>query len=148
MSDLTAYTVIRMFLGTATWVSVGLGLLTRDVRWFVTAGALGTIWWLADFLWNRVVTPFGEFLEQVARGEIDPPPASAVLSVEDTVRLLEDHINGDASRQVQIQAALRLADLYRAAYHDNARAVDVIRRVKNRFPDAEELKITDDPDAH
>jgi hypothetical protein len=140
VSELNAYSVVRVFLGTATWGSLGLGLLTRDARWFVTAGALGTIWWLADFLWNRIIAPFGGFLAQVARGEVDQSPAST-LSVEDTVRLLEAHIEGDASRHVQIQAAIRLADIYRAAYHDNARAIEVIRRVKGRFPDAEELQV-------
>jgi hypothetical protein len=148
MSELTGHSVVRVFLGTATWGSLGLGLLTRDVRWFMTAGALGTIWWLADFLWNRIMTPLGGFLAQAARGEGALPPPGPLLSVEDTVRLLEAHIEGDSSRHVQIQAALRLADLYRAAYHDNVRALEIIERVRTRFPDAKELANRDQSDAH
>jgi hypothetical protein len=136
----TPYGIIRMFLGTATWGSVGLAILTRDARWFVASGAFGTIWWTADSIVKWVVDPLGDFVGRLLRGDIDMPPATSKLTVDDTVRLLESHIEGEATRSVQIQAAMRLSDLYRVVYKDEIRARAVLDRVRSRFPDAAELK--------
>jgi len=116
----------RRFLATATVVATLLGIL-GDARWFAASGAFGVAWWGWDFLWDSVVGPIGGWF-------------AADLSVDDTIRLLEDHLAADAvPRHVQIESALRLAEIYRLSRHDPLRAEAVLARVRARWPDAPEL---------
>jgi hypothetical protein len=129
----------RALFGTATVVTALLGLV-GEARWFVASGAFGTIWWAWDFIWDNVLGPAAEWFTGMLTGgaQVEEPPD---LTLEDTVRLLEDHLRGEGvTRHVQIQSALRLAEIYRLNRRDPARAREVIERVKARFPDAPELK--------
>ncbi len=134
----TAHGVIRAFLGIATWGSLALALLTKDLRWFVASGAFGTTWWTLDMLIKWLLAPLGDFFARFFRGDLDLPPANIRPTADETVRFLEHHIEQNAGREVQIQAALRLADIYRALYRDGDRARAMLELVKSRFPDAEE----------
>jgi len=126
------------FLATATVVAALLGIL-GDARWFAASGAFGVAWWGWDFLWDSVVGPIGGWFAAVLTGtsDVETPPD---LSVDDTIRLLEDHLAADAvPRHVQIESALRLAEIYRLSRHDPLRAEAVLARVRARWPDAPEL---------
>jgi hypothetical protein len=134
------YTVFRTSLAIATWVSLAIGLVVKDVRWMVASGAFGTLWWTADIVVAWVLEPLAQFLGgRFLEGEADSPSVETEHNLENTTRLLEHHIEGNAARHVQIQAALRLADLYRVLDGDEVRSRAVLDLVRSRFPDAEEL---------
>lgn len=136
-SSMSPGAVGRVAFGAATIVAALLGLL--DAHWFAASAAFGTVWWAWDALCENVFAPLGRLLGGAVTGSsaIEEPPA---LTVDDTVRLLESHLAGDAvPRHVQIQSALRLAEIYRLNQHDPAKADEVIRRVRERWPDSPEL---------
>jgi hypothetical protein len=130
----------RTMFGAATILTALLGL-SGDARWFAASGAFGTAWWAWDALWGNVFGPLGDWLSGMLLGSasVEEPPD---LTLDDTVRLLESHLSAEGVTQhVQIQSALRLAEIYRLNRHDPARAEEVIRRVRERWPDAPELKV-------
>jgi hypothetical protein len=130
-------------LGVATLVSAAFGLL-GDARWFGASAAFGTAWWGWDFLWANVIGPLGDWFTGMLTGTatVEEPPD---LSLDDTVRLLESHLASDGVPQhVQIQSALRLAEIYRISKKDPAKARAVVERVRARWPDAPELKLLAD----
>jgi hypothetical protein len=129
----------RRLLATATVVAALLGL-AGDARWFAASGAFGVAWWGWDFIWGSVFGPLGARLTGMLTGtsSVESPPD---LSVDDTIRLLEHHLAADGvPRHVQIQSALRLAEMYRLSKQDPQRARDVIERIRERWPDAPELQ--------
>ena len=129
----------RTLFGVATILTALLGL-AGDARWFAASGAFGTAWWAWDFLWDSVVGPLGDWLTGMLNGSasVAEPPD---LTLDDTIRLLENHLTGDGvTRHVQIQSALRLAEIYRLNRKDPAKADEVIRRVRERWPEAPELR--------
>jgi len=131
-------TVGRLMLGMATVFTAVLGL-AGDARWFAASGALGTAWWAWDWLFANLFGPAGTWFFGMLTGEtgVEEPPD---LSLDDTIRLLESHLATDGvTRHVQIQSALRLAEIYRLNRHDEAKAQAVIQKVRERFPDAPEL---------
>ena len=137
---LSAPAVGRAVLGTATAVFVLVALLVRDdPRWYVAAGAAGALWTLWDLVWDHVLAPFGGWIHDALSGGLAGPQPNLRPTLDDTIRLLEGHIAGNARRGVQLQAAMRLEEIYRTVKKDPARAREVIRRVRERFPDAVEL---------
>jgi len=132
-------TVGRRFFAIATIVSALLGV-TGDPHWLAASGAFGVVWWAWDALWENVVGPLGGWFTGMLTGtaDVETPPD---LTLDDTIRLLEDHLSADAvPRHVQIQSALRLAEIYRLNRHDPARAEEVLARVRARWPGAPELE--------
>jgi len=130
----------RTFFGAATLLTALLGL-ANDARWFAASGAFGMAWWAWDFLWDNVVGPMGAWFVGMLSGSatVDEPPD---LTLDDTVRLLESHLTADGvTRHVQIQSALRLAEIYRLNRKDPAKADAVLAQVRARWPDAPELKV-------
>jgi hypothetical protein len=130
----------RKFLGAATVLTAVLGL-TGDARWFAASGAFGIAWWAWDFIWDNVLGPLGAWFTGALTGvaDVEEPPD---LSVDDTIRLLEGHLAADGvTRHVQIQSALRLAEIYRLNKKDPGKAHDVIERVRAKWPDAPELEL-------
>jgi len=128
----------RTMFGAATILTALLGL-AGDARWFAASGAFGTAWWAWDAVWDNVLGPLGSWLSGMLTGtaDVDQPPD---LTLEDTIRLLESHLAADGvTRHVQIQSALRLAEIYRLNQKDPAKADEVIARVKAKWPDAPEL---------
>jgi hypothetical protein len=130
----------RAMFGVATVLTVLLGLL-GDARWFAASGAFGTAWWAWDFLWDNVVGPLGGWFTGMLTGSatVEDPPD---LTLDDTIRLLESHLAADGvTRHVQIQSALRLAEIYRLNRKEPEKAEAVLERVRARWPDAPELKV-------
>jgi hypothetical protein len=129
----------RRLLATATVVAALLGLV-GDARWFAASGAFGIAWWGWDFIWGNVFGPLGSWFTGMLTGtsSVESPPD---LTVDDTIRLLEHHLAADGvPRHVQIQAALRLAEIYRLSKQDPQRAREVLERTRERWPDAPELQ--------
>lgn len=117
-----------------------LGLLLGEGRLLVAAGLFGTLWTLWDVIWGRVVGPFGTWAFRALSEGPDAPPAADRPTLDDTIRLLESHLEHRAGRHVEIQAALRLEEIYRTVRKDPARARAVLGRVRARYPDAPELE--------
>ena len=65
-------------------------------------------------------------------------------SLDDTIRLLESHLANPTARKIDINSAVRLEEIYRTAKKDAARASEVIRKVRDRYPDSPELKYYDE----
>jgi len=129
----------RRALAIATVLSVILGV-AGDARWFGASAALGTAWWAWDYLWANVIGPLGDWFTGMLTGtvSVEEPPD---LSLDDTVRLLESHLAAtDTPQHVQIQSALRLAEIYQINRKDPAKAREVIERVRARWPDAPQLR--------
>ncbi len=133
----------RRFLAGAT-VLAAIGGIAGDSKWLGAAAALGTAWWGWDFLCDNVFGPLGRLLTAMITGTslIEQGPD---LSVDDRIRLLENNLAGDGvTRHVQIQSALRLAEIYQLTRKDPAKAREVIERAKEKWPDAPELKLFED----
>ncbi len=128
----------RRVLGAATIITLLLGVLGDD-RFLAASGLFGVAWWAWDFLWDQVA-PFANWLSRVLTGvaDVQEPPD---LTLDDTVRLLEGRLaSAVATRHVQIEAAVRLAEIYLLNKHDPAKAREVIELVKARWPDSAELR--------
>jgi hypothetical protein len=134
--------VVRTILGTATAVLLVMGFIVRDdPRWLVAAGACGLVWWGWDLLAAHVFTPLGDWLAGAFMGgSIGALPPQTRPNMEEVVRLLEGHLRRRASRKVEINAAIRLEEIYRIVKRDPQKARAVIRLVKARYPDAPELE--------
>ena len=129
----------RFAFGAATLGSIALGLAV-DPRWFAASGAFGTLWWLWDFIWDGLLGALGGFINGQLTGSLGEDQAPG-LTLDDTIRMLEDHLKSDsAPRHVQIESAVRLEELYRLARKDPAKAAEVIKDARTRWPDAPEWK--------
>jgi hypothetical protein len=141
---------VRAVFATATLASFLVWFFVdRDPRWFGAAGAFGLIWWGWDLLTDHVFQPMGDWVFGVFTGGVadDLLPANR-LTLEDTVRLLESHIEKGASRKVEINSAIRLEEIYRTVKNDPLAARRVIDRVRERYPDAKELARYQQDDAN
>jgi hypothetical protein len=132
--------VVRNVFAAATILFGGLGLVIREGRLLMAAGAFGILWTVWDVLWNRVIAPGMEWgFRTLTEGTGGPPP-NIRPTIDDTIRLLESHLARDASRAVHIQSALRLEEIYRTLRKDPARARAVLDAARARYPDAPELE--------
>ncbi len=133
--------VVRLIFGTATIVLLVAAFLVRsDPRLFVASAACGVMWWAWDLLVEYVATPLGDWVSmQLLGGGIGTLPLQARPNLEDVIRLLEGYLQRGASRKVDINAAIRLEEIYRTVKKDPARARAAIRLAKERYPDAPEL---------
>ncbi len=115
-------------------------LIRSEPRLFVASAACGIIWWSWDLLVEYVATPFGYWVQtQLLGGGIGALPPQARPNLEEVIRLLESHLQRGASRKVDINAAIRLEEIYRMVKKDPARARNAIRLAKERYPEAPEL---------
>jgi len=131
--------IVRGLFAAATIVFGGLGLVIRETRLLVAAGAFGILWTVWDVLWDRVIGPGTEWVFRTLTEGAGGAPPNIRPTLDDTIRLLERHLAGDASRSVHIQAALRLEEIYRTIRKDPARARAVLEAARARYPDAPEL---------
>lgn len=134
--------IVRAAFGLATIVFAVIGfLLGSDPRWFAASGAFGLIWTLWGWAHDHILSPFGEWLARAGAGDVGQVRTGALRpTLDDTIRLLESHLAGGASREVQIHAATRLEEIYRTIKKDPARAAEVMARVRTLYPEAPELE--------
>lgn len=133
--------VVRIVFAAATVIFGAAGLAMRDAKLLAASAAFGVLWTAWDLLWDRVLGPALEWaVRALVEGVGDGPPPDVRPTLDDTIRLLESHLNRGAARHVQIQAAIRLEEIYRTVRKDPGRARAVIERARRRFPDAEELR--------
>lgn len=142
MSSVGVGKVVRGTFAGATIAFAAIGfLIGNDPRWFVASGATGLIWTLWGWAYDHLLQPFANWLAHAGAGNVGVIRSGDLRpTLEDTIRLLESHLERGASRQVQIQAAIRLEEIYRTIKKDPARAAEVMARVRARFPDAAELR--------
>ena len=130
----------RAVFAVATVVFGVAGVGLRSVRLLAAAGACGVLWSLWDLLWDRLLGPAGGWLARtLLEGDAAGPPPNTRPTLDDTIRLLESHLAHGASRAVEIQAAIRLEQIYRTIRKNPDRARDVLARVRGKYPDALEL---------
>ena len=139
---LTVSRIVRAVFATATLIGIVVAVVVGDEpRWFVFAGTCGVIWWMWDILVEHVLGPGGDWVLRLLTGqEIGERVENLRPTLEDTVRLLESHLEHGASRQVCINAAIRLEEIYRTVKDDPVRARQVIERVREQYPEAPELE--------
>jgi hypothetical protein len=139
--EISASRIVRAAIATAAVVFLALAIVVRsDPRLFAAAAAFGTLWWLWDIVEEHAIRPFGEWVVQtLIGGGVGMPPANTRPTLDDTIRLLESHLEHGASRQVEINAAIRLEEIYRTVKKDPERARAVLKRVRRRYPDSVEL---------
>jgi hypothetical protein len=132
---------VRRIFGTATIVFAGVGFAVGDdPRWFVASGMCGVLWWSWDLLLEYVVTPVGDWISgQLIGGGLMGSSAGMRPNLEEMIGLLEGHLRRGTSRKVDINAAVRLEEIYRTVKKDPGRAREVIRIARERYPDAAEL---------
>ncbi len=135
-------TVIRATFGTATvFCFVAAMFLSDDPRWWAAMAACGTIWWAWDILIEHVIEPTGDWILGILTGQESVGEKSALRpTLNDNIRLLESHLEQNASRQVCINAAIRLEEIYRTVKKDPERAKKAIARARELYPDAIELE--------
>ncbi|MFQ5702878.1 MAG: hypothetical protein ACE5HT_02530 [Gemmatimonadales bacterium] len=133
--------VVRFTFGGASLATLVVALIvTDDPRWYGLSGACGIVWWAWDLLVEQVFDPAGDWLARALTGQLDSSAAGTRPTLEDTIRLLEHHLEHGASPKVEINCAIRLAEIYTTAKHNPERARQVMEMVRQRYPDAEELK--------
>lgn len=133
--------IVRSIFGTATIVFAGVGLAVRDdPRWFVASGMCGILWWSWDLLLQYVFKPVGDWVsDQLIGGGVLGSSAGMRPNLEEMIGLLEGHLRRGTSRKVDINAAVRLEEIYRTVKKDPGRAREVVRIARERYPDAPEL---------
>jgi hypothetical protein len=141
-APLTTTRVVRGIFATATFVFLGAALLVGDdPRLYAASAAFGTIWWVWDLLEEHVFRPVGLWItRRLLGGGIGAAPSNLRPDLDETIRLLESHLTRGASRRVDLNAAIRLEEIYRLVKRDPVRARRVIEIVRARYPDAPELK--------
>jgi len=141
-SELTVSRVVRMVFGTATVSLLVVAFaVDREPRLFAAAAAFGAIWWSWDLLLEHVFEPLGDWIVRtVAGGGVGMSDPTARPSLDELVRLLESHLARGSSRQVDLNAAIRLEEIYRMVKRDPEGAQRVIALVLERYPDAPELQ--------
>ncbi len=134
--------VVRGFAAGATAVFGVAALATGEPKAWVACGAFGLMWAGWDFLGEYVFGPVGEWIARLWSGEAGPDRGAAGLlpTLDDTIRLLEHHVQPGVARSVVMQSAVRLEEIYRAIRGDPNKAREVIARARQLFPDAEELR--------
>ncbi len=133
--------VVRRFMAAATLIFGLIGLLVHDPRWFAASGAFGLMWTAWDFLGANLFGPLGTWLSGIWSGESEAQAAANLRpTLDDTIRLLEHHLQPGVSRSVVIESAIRLEEIYRTIKHDLVRAQAVLARARELLPDAVELK--------
>ena|GEM_PF-1798946 len=132
--------VVRGVFATGTVVFFVAGILVRDEpRLFVASGTLGILWWVWDLLVEHFFRPLGDwFFGQLTGANSVEPLGELRPTINDTIRLLESHIENEASEQVCVNAAIRLEEIYRTVKKDAERGREVVEKVRARFPEAEE----------
>ena len=127
-------------VGTVTFFVLGL-LIRDDPRWFAAAGTLGLIWWAWDILLEYVLLPLSDWFLGLLTGQrVGEPMNDLRPTIDDTIRLLESHLEHDASEQVCVNAAIRLEEIYRTVKNDPSRAKKVVKSVRERYPNAADWK--------
>ncbi len=143
MSDhgpVSASKVVRAVFATGTIVFFVVGLVVGDEpRFFAAAGALGLVWWLWDIFLDHVIVPLGDWFMGLLTGAGTSEGLGALRpTIDDTIRLLESHIERDASEQVCVNSAIRLEEIYRMVKKDPEKARRVIESVREKYPEADE----------
>ncbi len=130
--------VVRMGLAAATLAFAAIGTaLGADARWYAASGLVGTLWWLWDFLGDRVVGPLAaSFTQLFFEGGSGPYPSGRPAGSEgdEAIRRLERRLERSVSAEADVHAALQLADLYRTLRDDDLRARALIHQMKARYP--------------
>jgi len=145
-TDVSPGTVVRTVFAVATVVFGLAGILNHwDARWLAASAIFGAIWTLWDVLIAQVFGPLADWFAGGAVNLDDAPGAPPRPTPDDVIRLLEAHLAHATDRHAAIQTGLRLADLYRTARHDPARADEVIRDLRTKYPDAPELAHAEPP---
>lgn len=140
-SSLTFSGVMRTVFAIATAVFAVGGFIVRDdARWFVAAGASGTLWLAVDLLRDYLARPLGDLARSALAEGGGLPAFGRPSTVDMTIALLERRLAAPGSRSSHLRAAVRLEELYRVMKHDPAQAHDVIRRARAKYPDAPELQ--------
>lgn len=139
--EITVGRVVRLLFGTATVALLVFAFAVgQDPRLFAAAAVCGTVWWAWDLLSAHVFVPLGDWVTQtVIGGGLGVTEGSTRPGLDDLVRLLESHLERGASRHVDINAAIRLEEIYRVVRKDPESASRVIGIVLRRYPDAPEL---------
>jgi hypothetical protein len=132
--------IVRTVFATMTVAFGVLGFWLGEAELYVAAGVFGVLWTAWDVVWSRVVAPLGEWAARIlTEGGFDGPPPNTRPTLDDTIRLLESHLEHGASRKVEIQAAIRLEEIYRTIRKEPDRARRVVERILEKYPRAPEL---------
>jgi hypothetical protein len=133
--------VVRTTLAIFTAAFVVLGVASGDLRWWAASAATGTAWWVWDLFVAHVLEPLEDWVVHVVSGGFleGGRDTAGRPTLDETVAYLERHLANPTSRQVDLNAAIRLAEIYRTVKQDSARAEAVLRTVRERYPDAPEL---------
>jgi len=140
-SRLEASRIVRSAVGIATMVLLLVAFIVgENAGLFAAAVGCGAVWWAWDLLTAYVVRPLGCWMSQmILGGGLGIDDAGSRPKLDDLIRLLESHLAHSTSRQVDINAALRLAEIYRTVKKDPDRAQAVLEIVRARYPGAPEL---------
>lgn len=141
-AEVTVSRIVRTVFGTATVALLLVALLVnREPRLFAAAAAFGAVWWSWDLLLEHVFQPLGDWIVgTMAAGGVGMSEPATRPNLDELVRLLEGHLARGSSRQVDINAAIRLEEIYRTVKRDPDGAQRVIALVLERYPDAAELE--------
>jgi hypothetical protein len=141
-SEIRVSTAVRFIFATATVITFLAALAIRnEPRLYAASGVFGAIWWGWDLLMEHAFHPLGDWLFGVfAGGSADAGSSQNRLTLDDNIRLLENHLKARTSQKVDLNSAIRLEEIYRSVKKDPERARRVIETVLERYPDAPELE--------
>lgn len=138
---LSASRVVRVVLGTATVALLLLAFaVDREPRLFAAAAIFGTVWWSWDILVKHLVEPLADWvLGTVVGSGLGPSDPTLRPTLDELIVLLERHLERPTTARVDINAAIRLEEIYRTARPNPEAARRVIATVRSRYPNAPEL---------
>jgi hypothetical protein len=134
--------VVRGFAAGATAVFAVAALASGEPGAWAACGAFGLMWAGWDFWGEYVFGPVSDWFSRLWSGETGTEGGGGDLlpTLDDTIRLLEHHLQPGVARSVVVQSAIRLEEIYRTVQGDSVKARDVIARARLLVPGAEELR--------
>jgi len=134
--------VVRGFAAGATAVFAVAALVSGEPKAWATCSAFALMWAGWGFLDEHVFGPVGDWVSRLWSGETGPGGKAGDLlpTLDDTIRLLERHVQPGVARSVVVQSAMRLEEIYRTVRGDLGKTREVIARARWLFPYALELR--------
>lgn len=127
-------------LGTVGYALFAVVERSMDPQLAALLGFMWAVWIITNDVKRNVVDPVARWFHgQAVGGVADGIP---LITMDEETRYLE-HLVASPSpdRHHEIMAGIRLAEIYRTAQHDQAKSDALLARLREKYPDAPELRV-------
>jgi ribosomal protein L30/L7E len=133
---------LRRILGGVTvvaWIVAGVAWWSGGSIDWAIVGFAGGMWGIYTFLTviAETLTDAGRFIGNQFTGNVALPVPQD--TIDQQVARFERMLQGPLERHREILIGIRLAEIYRTHFHDEAKAAALLERLRAKYPDAPEF---------